>query len=313
MEKSYTVDQVEKISASQRALVNYECELIAGFLKKVPRTIDLKTVLPEHDFKGQTIDDGTDVNFVNGKYKHQYVQIKDEFVLSGCENEMIIKTTYAYVISSDEKIYFVQDILVFANPILSNEDIKVRAGHYFLIASQTMIHYVLNREINHSFRKGVDRVQLKQRISDHYLNQRIRFKLMPISKEFICDNTDTIKMLMDEGILNKKLFFKKSASKNPKFLVVREVTRSSENFNKSQIIAVKGKKKALAGMYFGVRLEVVIVKKTLYIKTGDTRVCLGKTEQIFPIHKFPTILTFSSINYNENCWHTNIPEILEFK
>jgi len=313
MKKSYTVDQVEKISTSQRALIDNECKLIAEFLKKVPRTIDLKTELPEHDFKGQTIDDGTDVKFVCGEYKHQYVQIKDEFVLSGCEDEMITKTTYAYVISSDEKIYFVQDILVFANPILSNEEIKVRAGHYFLIASQTMIHYTLNEKIEYSIRKGVDRVQLKKRISEYYLNQRIRFKLMPISKEFKHDNADTIKMLMEEGILNRKLFFKKSASRNPKFFVIREVMKSNENFNKSEIIAVKGKKKALAGMYFGEGLEVVIVKKTLYIKTGDTRVCLGTTEQVFAVHKFSKTLTFSSINYNENCWHTNIPEMLEFK
>jgi len=313
MEKIYTVDQVEKKSAIQRTLIVNECRLISEFLKKVPRTIDLKTELPEHDFKGQTIDDGTDVNFVCGEYKHKYVQIKDEFVLTGCEDDMIIKTTYAYVISSDEKIYFVQDILVFANPILSSEEFKVRAGHYFLIASQTMIHYTLNEKIEYSIRNDVNRGELKKRISEYYLNQKIKFKLIPISKEFKHDNIDTIKMLMEEGILNKKLFFKKTAFSNPNFLVVTEVTRSNENFNKSEIIAVKGKKKALAGMYFGEGLEAVIVKKTLYFKSGDTRVCLGETEQIFPVHKFPETLVFSSINYNENCWHTNIPEILEFK
>lgn len=313
MKKGYTVDQVEKISANQRTLIGNECKLIAEFLKKVPRTIDLKKELPQHDFKGQTIDDGSDVNFVSGEYKHQYVQIKDEFVLTGCENEMIIKTTYAYVISSDEKIYFVQDILVFANPIISNEEIKVRVGHYFLIATQTMIHYQLNREINHSFRKGVDRLQLKERVAEYFLNQKIKFKLTPISKEFKHDNPDTIKMLIKEGILNKKDFFKKLASRNAKFLIVREVVTANENFNRCQVIAVKGKKKALAGMYFGEELEVVIVTKTLYIKLGDTKVCLGKTEQVFPKHKFPRTLTFSSINYNEDCWHTNIPQMLEFK
>ncbi|MDD2376786.1 MAG: hypothetical protein PHD15_04085 [Clostridia bacterium] len=313
MEKSYTVDEIKKISTSQRTVIDNECKLIDEFLKRVPRKINLKTELPEHDFKGQTIDDGFDIDFVCGEYKYQYVQIEDEFISTGYENDMIIKTTTAYVISSDEKIFFVQYILVFANPIISNEEIKIRAGHYLLVASQTKIHYTLNKEINHLFRGDINSGEIEKRISEYYLNQKIKFKIKPISQKFEHDDSDTIKMLKKEGILNNKLLFKQSANKNRKFSIVTEITRCSVDLNNSKIVAVKGRKKSIAGIYLGYQSEVVIVERLLYAKTGQTVEYLGKTQKVFPVCKFTGSIMFTNIDYNNTCLHTNIPEIVEFK
>jgi len=313
VEKNYTVDQVKVNFKSQRDAISNECKLITGFLKSVQRIINLKTELPEHDFKGQTIDYGSDVNFVCDGLGYKYVQVEDGCVLSGYENEIITKTTNAYVVSSDNKLYVVDVISVFANPIISNQDMDVRAGHYFLVSLQTIISYALNEKIYHSFKDEVDRDKLNKRISEHYSNQRIKFKIMPTSQKFKNGDSDIIKMLIKENILNKKMFFKKLARYNPNFQIVREVTRCNKSLSESKIMAVKGKKKAVAGVYAGHQSDVFLVVQSLYIKSGNTRVFLGKTEKIFPVQKFTGPILFTNITYDKKCWHNNMPKTLEFK
>ena len=313
MEKICTVNQVKVILNSQRDEIIKECNLISKFLKRIPREIDLKKELPDFNFKGQTIDNGSDISFVCEGDSYQYLELKNEFVLTGEENEVVTKTISAYVISAENKAFCVEVKLVFANPIISNSEITVRSGHYFLVECGTVISYGLNEELFYSFRKVLNRDEINEKIAEYYLNQRIKFKIMPASQKFKHQDSDTIKMLMKEGILNKKLFFKKSAINNSGFSIVTEITRCRKNLGESKIVTIKRRKTAVAGLYLGNQSDVVIVTKTLYIKVGETRMYLGKTEKVFPVQKFKGPISFTSIDYYKKCWHTNIPRSIEYK
>ena len=313
MEKICDVTQVKSILNSQRVEIMTECNSIAQFLKRIIRKIDLKKELPYFNFDGQTIDDGFDINFVCEGDSYQYFQSKDIFVLEGEENEVITKTITAHVVSSKNRVFNVEVKFVFANPIISNRELIVRAGHYFFVECNTIISYAMNDKIFISLRKVLDEDEINQKISEYYLKQRIKIKIMPISHKFEHADSNMIKDLMKKGILNDKLFFKKTANRNHDFVIKEEVTRSNMYLYESKIIFERFGKKARAGLYLVNRSDdVVIVTKSLYTKANQTEMYLGKTEKIFPVKKFKLPIFFYNIAYYKKYWHNNLPRSIKY-